>query len=229
MDNHFHLLIQTYNEDISKIMYLLGFIFAKYSNQEHDMKGYLFQNRFGSRMIFSNYHFKIAQAYIHNNWYEAGKEENIKNKLLCSYSSFLDQKSLFSHLDLSSSLRLYRDPDSNRTPMENFELFTKNKRNNEYNLDFEFSDYLFIIKAFSNKFQKESRWLIIIFLLRTYTEAKFTELILIIKAKNQHQLRSKYNRSINKMSEQDKEIIRERFENFTRERSSEPRAGMNAN
>ena len=46
MDNHVHLLIETLNVDISKIMYHLNKDYAVYFNHKYSFVGHLCQGRF---------------------------------------------------------------------------------------------------------------------------------------------------------------------------------------
>ena len=51
MENHFHLVVTTELERLSKGMHTLGFRYAQAFNGRHARVGHLFQGRFGSRSV----------------------------------------------------------------------------------------------------------------------------------------------------------------------------------
>ncbi len=79
MDNHVHLHLDTNGYDISKFMHSLNTAFVWYYNTKYSRHGHLFQDRFVSRILFSDVHNLVVSAYIHNNPHDirgySGKEE----------------------------------------------------------------------------------------------------------------------------------------------------------
>lgn len=72
MPNHFHLLIKTGTESISRTMSRLSTSYAVFFNRRHARAGVLFQNRFKSIVCDEENYFKELVAYIHLNPLRAG-------------------------------------------------------------------------------------------------------------------------------------------------------------
>jgi len=72
MTNHFHLLIETPQPNLSAGMQRLKCEYAAYFNERYSLDGHLFQQRFGSRLIETEEHFLQALSYIAFNPVKAG-------------------------------------------------------------------------------------------------------------------------------------------------------------
>ncbi len=64
MDNHVHLLLETPNENLSEGMQQLLGQYAQGFNRRHGFDGHLFQGRFDSRLVASNWHLLELARYI---------------------------------------------------------------------------------------------------------------------------------------------------------------------
>ncbi len=64
MPNHFHLMIQTPDADISAGMHRLNGGYAQWFNRRHEFDGHLFQSRFHSVLLESNWHLLELSRYI---------------------------------------------------------------------------------------------------------------------------------------------------------------------
>jgi REP-associated tyrosine transposase len=64
MDNHVHLLIETPDENLSAGMQWLLGRFAQDFNWRHGFDGHLFQGRFRSKLVESNWHLIELGRYI---------------------------------------------------------------------------------------------------------------------------------------------------------------------
>ncbi len=64
MPNHFHLMIQTPAGDISGGMQALNGGYAQWFNRRHGFDGHLFQSRFHSALLQSNWHLLELSRYI---------------------------------------------------------------------------------------------------------------------------------------------------------------------
>jgi REP element-mobilizing transposase RayT len=51
LDNHFHLVVETWRKALSDGMHRLGFMHAQRFNNRHDRYGHLFQSRFRARLV----------------------------------------------------------------------------------------------------------------------------------------------------------------------------------
>lgn len=67
MTNHGHLILDPCGADISKIMHVINFKYARYYNKKYKRRGHLFQDRFNSKVITSNKYLFALSKYIHNN------------------------------------------------------------------------------------------------------------------------------------------------------------------
>jgi putative transposase len=72
MPNHFHLLIETPQPNLSKGMHRLNSRYAHYFNWRHDLTGHLFERRFDSRLVETEEHMEQALSYIALNPVKAG-------------------------------------------------------------------------------------------------------------------------------------------------------------
>ncbi len=72
MTNHFHLLVETPETNLSSGMQRLKSGYAAYFNERHLLVGHLFQQRFDSRLIESEEHFSESLRYIALNPVRAG-------------------------------------------------------------------------------------------------------------------------------------------------------------
>lgn len=82
MPNHFHLLLQTRETPLQKIMQRLLTAYALYFNKRHKRVGHLFQNRYKSIIVSSEIYLVKLITYIHANPY--------KTKLVQTFDQLLD-------------------------------------------------------------------------------------------------------------------------------------------
>jgi REP element-mobilizing transposase RayT len=71
MENHFHLVVTTHLERLSKGMHTLSFRYAQAFNDRHNRVGHLFQGRFGARVVDGDRFFDVCD-YVFANPVEAG-------------------------------------------------------------------------------------------------------------------------------------------------------------
>ena len=67
MTNHFHLLLETDDVEIGKIMKQLLHDYSMYYNQKHRYKGHLFEGRYVSCLVEDDPYFMQTGRYIHLN------------------------------------------------------------------------------------------------------------------------------------------------------------------
>jgi putative transposase len=92
MTNHFHLLIETSEANLSPGMQLLLSRYARYFNERFSFEGHLFQQRFTSRLIGTERQYAEALRYIALNPVRAG---------LCAHPSEWPWSSFFGLADLA--------------------------------------------------------------------------------------------------------------------------------
>lgn len=67
MTNHFHMIVETGNLEIWKIMKPLCQHYAEYYNERYEQVGHLFQGRYKSCLVQSDSYFLLTSRYIHMN------------------------------------------------------------------------------------------------------------------------------------------------------------------
>lgn len=72
MTNHYHLLVETPNADLSVGMQLLNGQYAQAFNRRHGYEGHLFERRFFSEVVESDWHLLEVVRYIVLNPVRAG-------------------------------------------------------------------------------------------------------------------------------------------------------------
>ena len=75
MPNHYHLVLSTERESLSKGMHRLNGLYAQRFNRRHGRVGHLFQNRFSAYVIESDAHLLSAILYVGDNPVRAGLAE----------------------------------------------------------------------------------------------------------------------------------------------------------
>jgi REP-associated tyrosine transposase len=67
MPNHFHLVVISALERLSRGMHFLGFRYAQRFNERHDRAGHLFQGRFRARSVSDGEDVSTVCAYVFEN------------------------------------------------------------------------------------------------------------------------------------------------------------------
>src|SRR3974390_2679775 len=67
MDNHFHLLVETPEANLSRAMQWLGVSYSIWFNRRHDRAGHLFQGRFKSQIIEDDAGWQEVARYVYLN------------------------------------------------------------------------------------------------------------------------------------------------------------------
>jgi REP element-mobilizing transposase RayT len=89
MDNHYHLLIETPEPNLSMTMQWLNVSYATYFNRKQDRSGHLFQGRFKAILIDADAYLKHLSRYIHLNPVRAGIINTPRQYHWSSYPSFI--------------------------------------------------------------------------------------------------------------------------------------------
>ncbi len=72
MDTHYHLVVHTATETLSRSMQQLNSAYARRFNDRHERHGHVFGERFRSRVIRSEAHLHAAVQYVIDNAAKAG-------------------------------------------------------------------------------------------------------------------------------------------------------------
>lgn len=89
MSNHYHLLLQTHEQNISDVMRRVNSLYSIYFNKKYERVGHLWQGRFHSYYLYDDMHFWIVAKYIERNPIKA---KMVKNVSEYKYQSFFQWK-----------------------------------------------------------------------------------------------------------------------------------------
>ena len=92
MDNHYHLLVQTPEANLSHAMQWINVSYATYFNRKRDRHGHLFQGRFKAILIDADEYLKHLSRYIHLNPVRAKMVSSPAEYLWSSYGAFIGQQ-----------------------------------------------------------------------------------------------------------------------------------------
>ncbi len=129
MSNHYHLLIQTPDANLSRAMRHLNGVYTQRYNRMHHCDGQLFRGRFKAILVEADSYLLELLRYIHRNPLEAGLVDNLQKYIWSSHKGYLSKArkwgwlhkrfplSLFSK-DHAESIRLYRKFVTQKAPDE---------------------------------------------------------------------------------------------------------------
>ena len=90
MNNHYHLLIETKEENLSKFMKHINASYAIYFNKKYKRSGHLWQGRFKSWYVTDDSYLYTLINYIENNPVKAKIVKNASEYRYSSYQSFIE-------------------------------------------------------------------------------------------------------------------------------------------
>jgi REP element-mobilizing transposase RayT len=89
MPNHYHMLVQTPDANISRSMRHLNGVYTQRYNSRHKCDGQLFRGRYKSILIDTDSYLLQAVRYIHRNPLNANLVKNMDDYKWCSHKGFL--------------------------------------------------------------------------------------------------------------------------------------------
>ena len=92
MTNHYHLLLETEQTEIWKIMKRINQIYAAYYNEKYRLTGHLFQGRYKSCLVENDSYFLQTSRYIHLNPVKAKMVPRAEAYPWSSYSTLIGMK-----------------------------------------------------------------------------------------------------------------------------------------
>jgi REP element-mobilizing transposase RayT len=107
MRNHFHLLVQTKEANLSRAIQWLGVSYSVWFNRRHQRSGHLFQGRFKNFLIEDDRYFTAMCLYIHGNPLRAGMVKRLSEYRWSSYQVYADKKHGVSWLTTELVLGMY--------------------------------------------------------------------------------------------------------------------------
>ena len=109
MNNHYHLLIEIKEENLSKFMRQLNMNYAIYFNKKYKRVGHLWQGRFKSWYITDEAYLYTLMCYIEQNPLKAKISKDISKYPYSSYHYFLNYKEIPECLKESWIVQNYKD------------------------------------------------------------------------------------------------------------------------
>ena len=94
MTNHYHLLIEIQEENLSKFMRQLNMSYAIYFNKKNKRVGHLWQGRFKSWYVTDEAYLYTLMCYIEQNPLKANMVKTLEEYPYSSYHYFLDYKNM---------------------------------------------------------------------------------------------------------------------------------------
>jgi len=94
MSNHYHLLIEINQPNLSKFMRQLGMSYSIYFNKKYRRTGHLWQGRFKSWFVTDEAYLYTLMCYIEQNPLKAKMVEKLEDYPYSSYNYFLNYKKI---------------------------------------------------------------------------------------------------------------------------------------
>jgi len=92
MSNHYHLLIQTPDENLSRCMRHINGLYTQYFNRSYKNDGPLFKGRYKAIIVDADSYLLQLLRYIHKNPLRAGVVKEIKKFYWSSHNAYLSNK-----------------------------------------------------------------------------------------------------------------------------------------
>ena len=107
MENHYHLMLETRQANLSKIMHFINTSFTVYLNKRYKRVGHLFQGRFKAILLEAETYAQELSRYIHLNPLRAGIVRRPEDYPWSSLREYLGQRKPPRWLDTSFVLGLF--------------------------------------------------------------------------------------------------------------------------
>lgn len=104
MTNHYHLLLETKQTNISKAIQFINDKYSKYFNKKYTRSGHLWQGRYKSYPLFDDAHFWVVVKYIERNPIKANM---VKQVDLYKYQSFFQWKYKHNYFSLLENSMIF--------------------------------------------------------------------------------------------------------------------------
>ena len=124
MNNHYHLLVETTNGNLSKGMRHLNGVYTQRLNRRHNRVGHVFQGRFKSILVQQDNYFLELSRYVVLNPVRAGLSKNPEEYIWSSYCATAGLSKVPSFLEVNRILFQF---DGKRLEAQNlYKHFVKN-------------------------------------------------------------------------------------------------------
>ena len=85
MDNHYHLLVETVDGNLSKGMRQLNGVYTQFHNRRHNRVGHVFQGRFKGSLVYADSYLFELSRYVVLNLMRAGMVKQLRHWKWSSY------------------------------------------------------------------------------------------------------------------------------------------------
>ena len=107
MNNHYHLILETPQANLSKIMHYINTGYAAYYNAKHKRAGHLYQGRFKAILVDKDEYLHYLSCYIHLNPVRAGIVKFPEEYRYSSYKYFISDNKPPQWLNTSLILSMF--------------------------------------------------------------------------------------------------------------------------
>ena len=104
MTNHYHILLETKKNNLSKAVQFLNDKYAKYYNKKYNRVGHLWQGRYKSYALYDDAHFWVVAKYIERNPIKANMAQDVN---LYNYQSFYEWKNRSKYYELLNDSKIF--------------------------------------------------------------------------------------------------------------------------
>jgi len=104
MSNHYHLLVQTPDGNLSRGMRHLNGVYTQRFNRRHKKEGQLFRGRYKAVLVDEDSHLLEVLRYIHRNPLKAGIVKNLNDYRWSSHEAYVSQAKKWTWLQMKHLL-----------------------------------------------------------------------------------------------------------------------------
>lgn len=128
MDNHYHLLVRTWERPLQDIMHRLNSTYSKYFNWKYERTGHVFQGRYKGILVLSDAYLFAVLRYIHQNPVRAGICDSVEDYQWSSDAYYRGVKKGF--VDVDFILGMIND--SRKTAVNEYRLLVEELEKEDY-------------------------------------------------------------------------------------------------
>jgi putative transposase len=125
MGNHYHLLIRTNQQNLSKSMQWVGTTYTRRVKLKHYRSGHLFQGRFKSILVQNDAYLIKLSCYIHRNPLRAGLVNRLADYRWSSYRSYAYKANPIRWLNTDRILSQFNGKDSYKAYREKVQKYSE--------------------------------------------------------------------------------------------------------
>lgn len=107
MGNHYHILLQTPDANLSRCMRHINGVYTQYFNRTHGLDGHLFRGRYKSILVDSDSYLLELLRYIHRNPLEAGMVDRLESYKWSSHKGYLSKSEIWNWLHKDYVLKIF--------------------------------------------------------------------------------------------------------------------------